>query len=249
MKFLSSAALACTSAALAAQSPPIADYPYYAKVAEEQLSGEVPKAADLLQSGEYHQEFICVRTAEDGPLWKQNAYREAMREIAQRVAFYRRDLRVLGYPDGVVDQALAAYERTSLQRLSRRPSDIFDRPAEPTLETALNRFAARQRNAVPRVALGNDCGGTEILPLRVVIVRPLTAKAFLIPVFYSKVCEAKHIQVSDIQRCDGWFEVKDGERVKLDGEYVSLVRWPSGRTETSPRRLGPPGAIRFGDAT
>jgi hypothetical protein len=148
-------------------------------------------------------------------------------DTALVVVTWTNDLRRLGYPERIWRPLVDAYENSELAGLSSQngPDDPYG-TASDQLVAILNHYRHQFSPSLPRATRDEGCGaGDEGV---MISTDPKDGRAFFIPVFFYKLCQAQKIDPNDTSRCDRWFEAMDGRLAYLAGAYHYLIRWSDG---------------------
>lgn len=148
-------------------------------------------------------------------------------DAALVVVMWTNDFRRLGYPEEIWRPIVEAYENSELVWASSQdgPNDPYGTASDQLVAT-LNHYRHRFNPSLPRAIHDDGCGaGDEGVKIS---TDPKDGRAFFIPVFFYKLCQAQKIDPNDTSRCDRWFEAMDGHLTYLAGAYHYLIRWSDG---------------------
>ncbi len=187
---------------------------------------------------------LCDIAADIVPEYAFEPHLTALWVLGSRSSLYRIRLPGLGYEPAAVDRLLRAYEDRGLDRARSNPATVFDQKNERWLTDQVNALAAKV--GLPRVDfVANECGGTPSPPRVTFVVTPGDGRAFLIPEFFARVCEARHLNPYDMKSCAGWTEVFDGGSRALYGTYRYASLWPGLAAKTGSLDVDTSTVVRF----
>jgi len=158
---------------------------------------------------------------------------------ALQIEVYKAELDKLKIPRSVAEKSLAAMEKLGAATLKDpRPASVSQlrlwdaelKRLKEQLAEDLNTYA-KTRQGLPHFVVRGECGAGEV---KVAInTTPPGGTVSYIPLFSYKLCEARHVDPNDSQKCDGWVTAVSINESML-GKYMFTATWPDGRKKNGP---------------